>query len=57
MRTIRGFQLTKGGKLRKATIKILLDRMPVEHLPFCGRQGQEYANLQVQTRQRLVGYA
>jgi hypothetical protein len=46
--TNRGFKLTKAGKLDTATVEILLDMMPEEFLPLCGRQGRDYAAAQVQ---------
>jgi hypothetical protein len=40
-----GFELSKG-KLQAETIKLILERLPVELLPFCGTQGKEYAKAQ-----------
>jgi hypothetical protein len=40
-----GFELSKR-KLQAETIKILLKRLSVELLPFCGTQGKEYAKAQ-----------
>ena len=40
--------MTKAGKLDAATVEILLDMMPEEFLPLCGRQGRDYAAAQVQ---------